>query len=321
MAADQRWTVSGTGHKAPGFETYARQAAIARGLLRAGGSPALVEADDVELLAVLSRAHTLEYLTFLSETNARLPAGALHLPHRWSAPGVRPDTPVHKDTWPEAFEGARVALAAARAVADGEKAAYGLCRPPGHHAGPAWAGGYCYLNNAAIAALTLSSGQHIPGVLDLDFHVGNGTAAILSRARNVPYFSVHASTLLHYPWQNELEGIGAYNCVEFSEPPSADGYLAAVSSMVSKLVDHGVDTLVLSMGFDTVEGDPHGSWCLEPAIYAAIAAVAARPGWPVCVLQEGGYRLEVLTECAEHFGRGLIGPLHPEGRSASRWAS
>jgi acetoin utilization deacetylase AcuC-like enzyme len=316
-AADQEWTLDRTGARVPGPESDARRAAIATGLSRAGGSLITAESDDAELMSLLHVAHTPDYIAFLRETT-RLPAGQVHMPHDWSAPGVPPDTPVHRRVWAEAFESARVALAAAWAVAAGEQVAYGLCRPPGHHAGPDWAGGYCFLNNAAIAVLLLSSQDRRPGVLDLDFHVGNGTAAILARIGKHMYTSVHAATTRHYPWQSELAGVSADNCVEFSLAPSGEQYLAAVGGLVERLVDHGIDTLVLSLGFDAIAGDPHGGWSLPPSIYGPVAALLSRPGWPVCIVQEGGYRLDALTDCAEIFGRGLTGALWQESRSPSK---
>ena len=317
-AADQEWTLDRTGRRVPGPESDARRAAIALGLGRAGGSVIVAESDDAELMSLLQVAHTPDYIAFLRDWTTKLPAGELRMPRGWSAPGVPPDTPVHRRVWTEAFESARVALAAARAVAAGQRVAYGLCRPPGHHAGPDWAGGYCFLNNAAVAVLALGSHGRKPGVLDLDFHVGNGTAAILARTGTSIYASVHAATAGHYPWQAELAGVSADNCVEFSVPPSGGQYLAAVGSLVERLAGHGVDTLVLSLGFDAIRGDPHGGWSLPPSIYRPVAALLSRPGWPVCVIQEGGYRLDALTDCAEIFGRGLAGTPQREGCGPSK---
>jgi acetoin utilization deacetylase AcuC-like enzyme len=303
--AAQPWTLSRDGHRVAGAEDDARRAAIALGLDRAGWHTTDAASSDADLDEVTAAVHDHDYLSYLDEWSRRLGAEELHLPVDRSAPGVPQDTPLHAGVYTAAREGARTALAGAQAVADGARAVYALCRPPGHHAGPGYAGGYCFLNNAAVAAEALARQGRCPGVLDLDFHLGNGTAEILDGRPGTRYASVHAASRLHYPWRDGLPGVSPGLCVDLTEPPSAERYVQIVELLAGRLADDGVDALVVSLGFDTVAGDPHGGWSLTPDVYAEVAAACAAPGWPVCVVQEGGYHLGVLADCAESFARGL----------------
>ncbi len=318
VAAAQPWTLSQDGEKIPGAERDERRAAIAQGLGRVGRVVPAVTGD-AELDDTVGSVHTREYLDFLDGWSRRLREGELHVPHERTAPGVPQDTPLHAGVFDAAREGARTALTAAQAVASGQTAGYALCRPPGHHAGPDWSGGYCFINNAAVAVEALARSGRRPGVLDLDFHVGNGTAAILNGRRGRRYASVHATTARHYPWRQDIPGLSPELSADLVAPPTEAQYVDLVSTLASRLADEGVDTLVVSLGFDTVAGDPHGGWSLPPHGYAAVAAAAAGPGWPVCVVQEGGYHVPVLAECAESFARGLSGVADTPKPVPTQW--
>ncbi|MET9344516.1 hypothetical protein [Nonomuraea sp. NPDC003804] len=305
----QPWTLNREGGRTAGAEDDGRTAEIADGLRRSGWGTAAAGASDDDLDEVLSAVHTPHYLRYLETTSAELPEGEYLVPDNRAAPGVVQDTPLQTGTYQAAWEGARTALTAAALVAQGRQAAYALCRPPGHHAGPDWLGGYCFLNNAAVAVEALARHGRSPGVLDLDFHIGNGTAAILARHSRRPYASIHAATSEHYPWTDDLAGVSADLCFDMTEPPSEQEYVTAVAELVRRLTDGGTDALVLSLGFDTLAGDPHGGWTLSPRVYGLVAAAVAAPGWPICIVQEGGYRRGFLSECAAEFGRGLSGDL------------
>lgn len=271
------------------------------------------EVPDRDLDEVVAAVHRGEYLEFLRHWSDRLSDGELYLSYERSAAGVPQDTPLYPGVFTAAREGARTAMAAAEATAAGHRAVYALCRPPGHHAGPDWHGGYCFLNNAMVAVEVLTRHGRQPAVLDLDFHVGNGTAALLAeRPGHHRYASVHAATADHYPWCDDLPGVTREFCLDLTVPPTEEEYLAAVAQLTGRLADAGADTLVISLGFDTVAGDPHGTWSLRPATYAAVASTAAGPGWPVCVVQEGGYRLDSLAACAQFFGQGLAEATGPQ---------
>ncbi|YCK35269.1 hypothetical protein ACNF49_14640 [Actinomadura sp. ATCC 39365] len=305
----QPWTLNKQGGRVAGAEDDGRTAEIANGLRRSGWGTATAGASDDDLDEVLSAVHAPGYLRYLETASARLPEGEYLVPENRAAPGVVQDTPLQAGTYQAAREGARTALTAAALVAEGGQAAYALCRPPGHHAGPAWLGGYCFLNNAAVAVEALARHGRSPGVLDLDFHIGNGTAAILAAHSGRPYASVHAATLEHYPWTDDLVGVSADLCFDMTEAPSEQEYVTAVAELTRRLADEGTDTLVLSLGFDTLTGDPHGGWTLTPQVYGLVAEAVAAPGWPICIVQEGGYRRGFLSECAAEFGQGLSGDL------------
>jgi acetoin utilization deacetylase AcuC-like enzyme len=215
------------------------------------------------------------------------------------------DSPLWAGIVDVAFEGARAAIAAADAIADGERFAYALSRPPGHHAGPAWLGGYCYLNNAAAAAHTLCErGMGPVAIIDVDFHFPTGTSAIVGPMAQVSLGSLHASTLDEVPWREVAPG-ERERFVGFDDVPFEGSYLRALQKMLDEFAQH-CSAIVLSLGYDTVASDPHGSWRLEPMAFRRVGALLANTGLPVCVVQEGGYSLEDLAACSHAFATGLL---------------
>ena len=296
------WVIE-SGRRRTGCEDARRIEEIRAGLTAEGG--ALVEGADVpdcELRRVLHRVHDLDYLQAL--------AGAGPDPVMladWAAPGMSADTPVASRLVADARESVRTAIAAAHRTLAGEPVAYALCRPPGHHAGPSWLGGYCYFNNAAAAVCTLHEGL-VPrvGVLDLDLHYPNGTAALASRQRLVALHSLHAWPAVNAPDGRVVPASPHEREFEFAEPPTVERYLDALGTSL-ELLGPNVDVLVVSLGYDIVEGDPHGCWTLPPAVFEPIGEMLAGSGLPLCIVQEGGYALERLADCAGMFARGLLG--------------
>jgi acetoin utilization deacetylase AcuC-like enzyme len=254
-----------------------------------------------DLDAALGALHDAEYLAAL-EGAPREPVVMPEL----TPPGLPPDIPVSAGLIAAAREGVRTAISAAALLLAGGRFSYALCRPPGHHAGPGWFAGYCYLNSAAAAALTLAEGGLRPvGILDLDLHYPNGTAAIAARIEDLRLHSLHA-----WPATNvAAHTVTPYNererVVEFSGSPGADVYIDAAGRSVDSLAA-GCEALVVSLGYDTVAGDPHGSWSFAPTIFARIGRLLAACGRPVCVVQEGGYALEALAPCSYAFAAGLL---------------
>jgi acetoin utilization deacetylase AcuC-like enzyme len=223
----------------------------------------------------------------------------------WAPPGLPADSPVWAGVVATAFEGVRTAITAAQRVVAGARFTYALCRPPGHHAGPAWLGGYCYLNTAAAAAHTLCEGGLGPvAIIDVDFHFPTGTSAIVAPLANVSLGSLHASTLAEVPWRAIQPG-ERERFVEFTATPDTETYLQAFADMLEELASCSA-ALVLSLGYDTVASDPHGSWDFPPAIFERIGAALAASGLPVCVVQEGGYSLDALAQCSHAFASGLL---------------
>jgi len=193
-------------------------------------------------------------------------------------------------------------------IVAGARFTYAVCRPPGHHAGPAFHAGYCYLNNAAAAVRRLCDGGLKPvGIVDLDLHYPNGTSALLERmAPHVALHSLHAAPVTNLPPGTPLPRLAGERAVAFAESPDEKTYLAEVAASVHDLSEIA-GALVVSLGYDTVAGDPHGGWSFRPEIFADVGRLLARSGLPVCVIQEGGYSLGDLAACSHAFATGLLG--------------
>jgi acetoin utilization deacetylase AcuC-like enzyme len=296
------WIVAGE-RRVDGQDHDRRLAALEDGLARHGRVAAdEADASDAELHRVLAMLHEADYLDALRRVSAPDPV----LMPAYTAPGLEPDIPVGPGLVAAAHEGVRTAITAARRVAAGERFAYAMCRPPGHHAGPAWLGGYCYLNTAAAAVQTLrDAGAGPVGILDLDLHYPNGTSAIVAHMDDAELHSLHAWPVTNAPSDPVLPRTARERLVEFRDPPDAPAYLAAVGASVDALA-RNARVLVLSLGYDTVRGDPHGSWDFAPPIFAEVGRLIAAADLPVCVIQEGGYALDSLAACSHAFATGLL---------------
>jgi acetoin utilization deacetylase AcuC-like enzyme len=299
------WTVARDGRRTRGLDGAGRTSAIEAGL-RDNPGCRLFEPETPEsaVLSALHAVHDREYVALFDRLASDLD-GEPVLVEEWSAPGVPADTPIFGGGAVVARAALGTAVATGLQVAAGAQIAYALCRPPGHHAGPRWMGGYCYLNNAAAAAVTLlEAGFDEVGILDLDFHYGNGTAAIAAHLEGVRFESLHASTVEHFPWQATSPLSDRQKLTEFERPPSLREYLGAVDRSLARLVP-SCDALVVSLGYDIVEGDPHGDWSLPPTVFTAIGRRLLQTGLPACVVQEGGYAYPRLAECARAFAAGI----------------
>jgi acetoin utilization deacetylase AcuC-like enzyme len=295
------WILEG-GRILPGVDDNRRMAELRRGLLRHEGVRAAdADADSEDVEQTLSVLHDPGYLEALAEVSSE----PVVIPEL-TPPGLPPDIPVCSGLVEAAREGVRTAMTAAELLVEGARFTYALCRPPGHHAGPAWFAGYCYLNTAAAAVQVLRHAGISPvGILDIDLHYPNGTAAIVETMGDASLHSLHA-----FPVTNVAAGtVDPSNdrevAVEFPGVPDADNYLGALERSLSELAAES-EALVVSLGYDIVAGDPHGSWEFEPAIFTEIGRLLAACGKPVCVIQEGGYALDSLAECSEAFVTGLL---------------
>ena len=135
-------------------------------------------------------------------------------------------------------------------------------------------------------------------------HFPTGTAAIVAPFQNITLGSLHASTLAEVPWRHVVPSEGEY-FIEFNHQPHADTYIEALEELIVE-VGTGAQAFVLSLGYDIVESDPHGSWDFSQLIFMEIGEVLAYAGLPVCVVQEGGYALDALADCSEAFAAGLL---------------
>jgi acetoin utilization deacetylase AcuC-like enzyme len=291
------------GRRMEGREEERRTAELREGLTRHEDvHPATADASGEDVERVLAALHEPHYLEALRQVDWQEPT----MMPEWAPPGLPADSPVWAGVVEAAFEGVRTAISAAQRIVAGAQFTYALCRPPGHHAGPAWLGGYCYLNTAAAAAYTLCEGgfEHV-AILDVDFHFPTGTSAIVAPFENISLGSLHASTLAEVPWRLVQPGEREV-FVEFANPPQPDPYLDAMNEVIDQLTSESARALVLSLGYDIVASDPHGSWDFSQVIFMEIGEELAARGLPVCVVQEGGYALDALANCSHAFAAGLL---------------
>jgi acetoin utilization deacetylase AcuC-like enzyme len=296
------WILEG-GRILPGVDDNRRMEELRRGLLRhAGVRAADADADSEDVEQTLSVLHEPDYLDALGDVSEE----PVVIPEL-TPPGLPPDIPVCSGLVEAAREGVRTAMTAAERLAGGARFTYALCRPPGHHAGPAWFAGYCYLNTAAAAVQTLLQADVRPvGILDIDLHYPNGTAAIVEAMTDASLHSLHASPVTNVAAGTVAPSSEREHVVEFSGSPDPSAYLDAVSASIEALTASS-QALVVSLGYDIVAGDPHGSWGFSPEIFTRIGGLLAASGLPVCVIQEGGYALDSLAECSHAFATGLLG--------------
>lgn len=271
--------------------------------------------------AVLERVHSPRYLHFLrnawADWVALDPANAQRdaLPSVWPTRTLRSDivpdnfaarmglfsfdagSPLTAGTWVAARTGADCALSAAEHLVQGNSMAFALSRPPGHHAGADFFGGYCFLNNAALAAQYLrDQGFARVAVLDIDYHHGNGTQAIFYDRADVFFASIHGDPRTEYPFYlghaDETgvgQGLGANLNLPLLRGSNFDAWYAALEHSLQHIARHGVDALVVSMGMDTFEGDPISGFTLQSADYLRVGARLKAAGLPTVLVFEGGY--------------------------------
>ena len=274
-------------------------------------------------MALVRRVHQPRYLDFLAsawtEWLALDPANADLdiLPSVWPVRGFRDDvvpdnfaarvglysfdagTPLTAGTWEAALAGAACAIDAAHSLARpaGTRAAMALTRPPGHHAGADFFGGYCFLNNAALAAEALrEAGAGKVAVLDVDYHHGNGTQSIFYDRADVFTCSIHGDPRTEYPFflgHADERGAGAGEGANLNLPLPAgttgEQWLATLQHALDAVRRFGADALVVPLGVDTFEGDPISRFGLNSAHFLQIGRALAATGLPTVFTMEGGY--------------------------------
>ena len=265
----------------------------------------------------LRRVHGGEYLDFLQSAHERWRAAGREgdaFPYTFPVVGRRPlklrridallgqysfdtSTPIAERTWDAAYWAAQTALAATDAVLGGERVAFGLCRPPGHHAGADYLGGYSYLSNAAIAAeQALTAGCGRVAILDVDYHHGNGTQDIFAGRGDVAFASIHADPATDYPyfWGHADESGGNILNLPLPRGTGWAEYEPALARALEWTAGNEPELLVVSFGADTHEADPISHFRLRTRDYEPMARRIAAIGVPTVVVMEGGYALEAL---------------------------
>ncbi|KNZ33834.1 MAG: acetylpolyamine aminohydrolase [Methylibium sp. NZG] len=323
------------GRLVPCHEVPDRLEHVLAELKRRPVGPVMAPPEPADLDAVLAQIHSPRYLHFIEhawdEWVALDPAHAEldALPSVWPGRAFRTDvlphnfaarmglfsfdagTPLTAGSWPAARGGAACAVTAARAVAAATRAAsaasaaagsqpasaFVLTRPPGHHAGPDFFGGYCFLNNAALAAQVLrNAGLQRVAVLDVDYHHGNGTQSIFYERADVLTVSIHGDPLTEYPFflgHADERGAGEGEGFNLNLPlPRGTGFAkwrAALRQGVAEVQAFGAQALVVALGVDTFEGDPISGFGLKSADYGQIGRDLAALGLPTVIVFEGGY--------------------------------
>lgn len=209
--------------------------------------------------------------------------------------------PIGPGTWAAASTATDVATTAAQLVMDGEDAAYALCRPPGHHAYRDLAGGFCFLNNSAVAAAHLRLKHERVAILDVDVHHGNGTQGIFYERGDVLTVSIHADPASFYPfvWGYAHErgagpGLGANLNIPLPIGTGDDGYLDALAKAKKTIEAFAPGALVIALGLDASEHDPLKGLAVTTDGFRRIGQAIARIGLPTVLVQEGGYLSEYL---------------------------
>jgi acetoin utilization deacetylase AcuC-like enzyme len=203
-------------------------------------------------------------------------------------------------TYKAALSSANCALSAANAAISDQRSAFGLCRPPGHHAGKDYAGGYCFINNASVAANWLSSKGKV-ALLDIDYHAGNGTQDIFYERSDVLTISIHGDPDFEYPhYAGFADETGAGNGLDFHKnfplPAGTDdaAYLATLDSALGMIRGFAPEYLVISAGMDTFDGDPLGKFHVTRDGIHQIGQRIAGLNLPTTVIMEGGYANKAL---------------------------
>jgi acetoin utilization deacetylase AcuC-like enzyme len=204
--------------------------------------------------------------------------------------------PIGADTWQAVEASAASAVHAAQLVLDGREAAYALCRPPGHHAYADMAGGFCYLNNSAIAAQYLRRRAKRVAIIDIDVHHGNGTQGIFYERADVFTASVHADPMNFYPFfwghADEMgagEGAGFNRNIPLVLGSDDGAYLQAISSLIESAHKTGADAIVVALGLDASEDDPLAGLRVTTDGFRQAGQLLGGMKLPTVLVQEGGY--------------------------------
>lgn len=221
-------------------------------------------------------------------------------------------TPILKGTWDAALQSAFCALTGADLLLEGHQVAYALCRPPGHHASRDLYGGYCYLNNAALAGRQLSESGRV-AILDVDYHHGNGTQAIFYDSADVLFVSVHADPGFEYPHYSGFatevgEGAGEGFNLNMPLPLGCDDrtYLSALDHALKRLVHFDAAYWVVSLGVDFCACDPLCRFDISQSIFERVGQAIGAQKKQTLFVQEGGYNLDVVGDCVVDVLEGFI---------------
>jgi acetoin utilization deacetylase AcuC-like enzyme len=246
-----------------------------------------------------------EVMSNIYRRSLHRPRGVLAEAAHYMADG---SSPIGPQTWRSAYVAAQCAISAAQSVMDGERAAFALCRPPGHHARADAAGGFCYLNNAAIAAQRLRAQFERVLILDVDMHHGQGIQEIFYDRDDVMYISIHGDPTNFYPvvagFADET-GTGAGEGFNLNLPMphgSAESvFFDALAQALAAINRFQPQALVVPLGFDTFHLDPQSLVAMSSGGLERMAQMLSALDLPTVIVQEGGYHLPSLADNARGF--------------------
>ncbi len=287
----------------------------------AGGHD-IVEPSDhgLDPIAAVHAPEYIRFLTHIHERWARIPGASAEV-----IPNIHPDRrdasyplsavgqagyhmadtacPIGPDSWEAIRWSANTAASSAGYVLEGAAAAYALCRPPGHHAFADLAGGFCYVNNSAVAAAILRQRYQRVAIVDVDLHHGNGTQGIFYRRADVFTLSVHADPIRFYPffWGHAQErgagpGLGYNLNLPLPRGSGDDTFLSALDRGLESVRAFAPGALVVALGLDAFEGDPFGGLAVTTEGFGQIGQRLAGLGLPTVIVQEGGYLCDALGD-------------------------
>jgi acetoin utilization deacetylase AcuC-like enzyme len=221
-------------------------------------------------------------------------------------------TPINKNAFLAARSGVNCALTGAELLLEGYHSAYALVRPPGHHAEKEVFGGFCYFNNASIAANFLSKYGKI-AILDIDYHHGNGHQQIFYHRNDILTISLHGHPSFAYPYftgfadeTGEGEGEGYNVNFPLKENLNGDEYLVYLKKAIKRMIAFKPEYVVISLGLDPAKGDPTGTWSLKASDFKNNGAEIGKIPTPILFVQEGGYKNRTLGINARNFFEGYL---------------
>ena len=225
------------------------------------------------------------------------------------------EAPITAGTWQAVYSSAQVALTAQDHMRQGARTAFGLCRPPGHHAGSDFMGGYCFINNASVVAQAfLDQGARRVAILDVDYHHGNGTQELFYNRGDVLFASIHGDPLVEYPYflghadeRGEGAGEGFNHNYPLAHGTGWDGWSAALEDACRKIAAYAPDAVVVSLGVDTYKDDPISEFKLDSPDYLRMGERIAALGLPTLFIMEGGYAVEAIGVNAVNVLQGYEG--------------
>ena len=311
------------GERVPCFESPSRATFVIDALSAQGHE---IRSPDCDSWGLLNQVHTARYLAFLQTAWAQWlaldPAHAAlqPFPSIWPIRSLRDDqeplnftarlglysmdngTPLVAGTWAAAKAGADAAASAASLLGTGHRAAFCATRPPGHHAGADFMGGYCFLNNAAVATQALLAGGCARvAILDVDYHHGNGTQSIFYDRADVLVVNIHGDPRTEYPFYlghaDEVgigQGMGFNLNLPLPARTTAENWFLALEAACNRVQAHSADALVVSLGLDTYAGDPISTFALLSPDFLRLGRRIKNLGLPTVFILEGGYAAREL---------------------------